>query len=93
MRTIGDRLSEFENTECTVDDFNKIFDDVPLLKFNKTDNVIIGHITKNATTRQLLINNIAIEHSFERRLISENEIIITDDNVINDNDFWMCQFV
>jgi hypothetical protein len=93
MRTIGDRLAELDKTESTVADFNRIFDDVPLTRFKDTDTVLVGEITKNATTRQLLINNVAIEHSFERRLTSENEIIITDDNVISDDDFWMCQFV
>lgn len=95
MKTIGDKLIEFDNTEGTVKDFNKIFNDTPLRGFSDYDIVIVGEITKNATTRILLINDRAIDHSFERRLNSEdkNIIDINNDSSIDDDYFWMCQFV
>lgn len=74
MKAIGVRLNEFENaTEQNVKTFNSIFTEVPLLFCTNTDIIVIGEITANSTTRELLINNVAIEHSFLRRTNSEND--------------------
>lgn len=95
MKTIGDRLNEFENAqEQTVKTFNTIFFEVPLTNYNDNDIVSIGEITSNATTRQILINNIAKEHCFVRRTTSENDYIDFDSNTIDDNDpDWLFYFV
>jgi hypothetical protein len=94
LRTIGDRLANFDNLEIgSVREFNTIFDDVKILGYNDFDLVVIGEITKNAFTRQLFINNVEIEHNFQRRSTNEETIIFNDGNTISDNDFWMCNFV
>ena len=95
MKTIGDRLSVFDNlSEQTVKAFNDLFKEVPLTIYKDTDIVVVGEITANATTRQILINNIAIEHSFVRRTASENDYIERDttDNTVTDPD-WLFYFV
>lgn len=96
MRTIGDRLSEFDNSlEQDVQTFNKLFNDCPLTGYNETDTVTIGDITANAVTRLILINNIAKEHCFERRTKSEDDYIDLCDNLITDDDDpdWLFYFV
>lgn len=87
MRTIGDRLTKFDNLEeQTVKTFNELFDEVPLTNNKDTDLVTIGEITVNSVTRELLINNIATEHCFVRRTTSENNYIDIDTSIINDSD-------
>jgi hypothetical protein len=96
MRTIGDRLSKFDNADDqSVGTFNTLFDEVPLIGYNVNDQVMIGEITANATTRLLTINNIAIEHSFVRRTKSEEDYIdIGDSNIVDPNDpDWLFYFV
>lgn len=86
MRAIGDRLNNFDNNETqTVGEFNKLFDDVPLVGYDNNDNVVIGEITANANTRLLLINNIATEHCFVRRSNSENDYNDSDNDNSNDD--------
>lgn len=93
MRTLGDKLAQFDNTDQTVIDFNYIFD-VPLKGYSPTDLVVIGDITKNTYTREILINNIAIEHCFERRTTSENDYEIAPSIIDDDNDpDWLFYFV
>jgi hypothetical protein len=92
MRTIGDRLAIFDNSDPTVKTFNSIFDEVPLLGYNETDIVSVGEITMNATTRLITINNIAIEHSFTRRSTNE-ETYDLGDNVIDNDPDWLFYFV
>lgn len=93
MRTIGNRINVFDNfEEQTVKSFNQIFDEVPILGYNDSDLVVICEITKNAMTRTILINNIAKEHCFERRLTSENDYIDLDNSTNNDPD-WLFYFV
>lgn len=94
MKTIGDKLATFDNLlEPTVSAFNLLFD-VPLTGYKPTDLVVIGNITANVMTRELLINNIAIEHCFERRSASENDYIDIGDNSIDDSDpEWLFYFV
>lgn len=90
MRTIGDRLNIFDNNQDqSVRTFNILFTEVPLTGFNETDIVSIGELTINATTRILLINNIVTEHSFVRRLSSENDYI---DDLATDTDEPNCVF-
>ena len=96
MRTIGDRLSAFDNSEeQTVRIFNELFDEVPLTGYNPHNIVVIGEITMNAVTRQILINNIAKEHCFVRRTTSENDYIDFDNNIVGgDDDYeWMYYYV
>lgn len=96
MRTIGDRLNEFDNSENpTVKTFNSIFNDVPLTGFNDNDIVTIGELTSSSTTRLLTINNVAKEHSFVRRTKSEEDYIDLADNLITDDDDpdWLFYFV
>ena len=93
MRTLGDKLAKFDNSDQTVLDFNYIFD-VPLKGYKLTDSVLIGGITKNTFTREILINNIAIEHCFERRTTSENDYEIAPSIITDDNDpEWLFYFV
>jgi hypothetical protein len=92
MRTLGDKLAKFDTTDQTVLDFNYIFD-TPLKGYKHTDSVEILGITKNTTTREILINNIAIEHCFERRTTSENDYIDLGDNTITDDSDGMWDFV
>lgn len=89
MRTIGDRLAIFDNSDSTIKTFNSIFDEVPLLGYNSTDIVLIGEITTNSTTRMITINNIASEHNFTRR--STNETFI--DNTNDTDPDWLFYFV
>jgi hypothetical protein len=96
MRTIGDRLSEFDNAEFqTVKTFNQIFDDVPLTGYEDSDTVTIGELTSSSTTRLLTINNVAKEHSFVRRTKSEEDYIDLSDNAITDDNDpdWLFYFV
>lgn len=95
MKSIGDRLANFDNLkEQTVKTFNETFREVPLTNYNDRDTVVIGNITANAVTRELLINNIATEHCFERRTSSEEDYIDIGDNTIDDSDpDWMYYFV
>jgi len=94
LRTIGDRLSKFDNLEeQTVRTFNRLFDEVPLTGHKDTDIVSIGDLTANAVTRQLLINNIATEHCFVRRTASEDDYIDLGDNSIIDDPEWLLYFV
>jgi len=93
MRTIGDRLSVFDNTDDqSVGTFNTLFDEVPLIGYNVNDQVVIGEITANATTRLITVNNIAIEHSFTRRSTNEETYDIGDNLIDNDPD-WLFYFV
>lgn len=94
MRNIGDRLNIFDNADDqSVSRFNTLFPEVPLIGHNVNDQVTIGEITANATTREILINNIATEHSFVRRTSSENDYI--GDNAITDDSDpeWLFYFV
>ncbi len=95
MKSIGDRLANFDDlAEQTVKTFNETFREVPLRNFDNNDTVVIGNITANAVTRELLINNIAIEHCFERRTASEEDYIDLGDNTIDDSDpEWLFYFV
>lgn len=91
MKTIGERINLFENGNSnTVKDFNDLFNEVPLTGFGDSDIVSIGDITKNTTTRLLLINDKAIEHSFVRRTQSENSNNLIDDDTDPD---WLFYFV
>jgi hypothetical protein len=92
MRTLGDKLAKFDTTTQTVLDFNYIFD-VPLKGYKHTDIVEICEITRNVYTRELLINNIAIEHCFERRTASENDYIDIGDNTITDDSDGLWDFI
>ncbi len=94
MKTIGDRLNLFDDLkEQNVKAFNELFPEVPLTNYRENDIVVIGEITANVVTRQLLINNIAIEHCFERRTKSEEDFIDIGDNSVNDDPDWLYYFV
>lgn len=87
MKTIGDRISNFDNCfEQTVKTFNTLFEEVPLTGYKENDIVTIGEITVNAVTRQILINNIAKEHCFVRRISSENDYIDLCNDSNDDSD-------
>ena len=97
MRTIGTRINIFDNAQDqTVKTFNGLFTESQLTGYNDSDIVSICEITANATTRDLLINNIVKEHDFTRSLSSENDYIDIGDNNITDNDSdptWLFYFV
>lgn len=94
MKTLGDKLNIFDNLkEQSVRTFNLLFD-IKLTGYKETDTVSIGEIASNTNTRQLLINNIAMEFSFVRRTTSENNYIDLGDNTIDDSDSdWLFYFV
>jgi len=92
MKNLGDKINEFENLPVqNVRAFNSIFEN-PLTGYDYDDIVEIGDILSGTTTRQILINNIAKEHCFERRTRSENDYEISDDDTIDDDD-WLYYFV
>ena len=81
MKTIGDRISAFENSDIqTISTFNRIFPDCQLTEFDKWCSIEIGEITKNETTRLLTIaGNIKIEWDLTQKLKSE----IKDEKISN----------
>jgi hypothetical protein len=58
-----DRINKFENGDCTVREFNKIFKS-KIVGFSDNLQVEIGNIHDTDTTRLLIIGKANIKHNF-----------------------------
>lgn len=73
MRTLIDRIVHFENTDCTVAEFNAIFTS-KLEGFSPSLIVEIGELADTETTRFLKVAKKIVKHNFRVPKGEENEL-------------------
>lgn len=72
MRLI-EKINKFEDGTETVENFNKIFSNCPILGFSSTDIVTIGECCSPETTRMLTVNEERFRHNF---IPAESDIVV-----------------
>lgn len=65
MRTLIDKINHFENTNETVESFNKIFVQSQLFGFSANEIVTIGEISGPDTARYVTVLNETFRHNFK----------------------------
>jgi hypothetical protein len=76
MRTLIDRINEFENGDETVKSFNEIFTTLPLKEFREDQIVTIGEPCSPETTRFVTVGNVTFRYDFKKNLeVNEGEVL------------------
>ena len=68
MKTLIDKINEFERGDETVKSFNEIFSKAPLTEFKGNQIVTIGEPCSPETGRMLTVGNVTFRYDFKQRI-------------------------